>query len=318
MLTGKIAPELGGRPDYLDIAGLNYYPDNQWHVRGGYHSAGPSSLSALARAAGGRPRALRAPALSCGDRGRGQRPALPGSTTSAARCAPRCARECRSRASASTRSWTIRAGRTTGRARLGLFVAADAAGDRTVCLELAEELARQQANARRFRPDRPRPSSPVRPPRDCDRDRQVQPDGRPRDRPAAVPGACDPVHRRTTSCGAAGCSRPVRCDCCCRGLRHRRAVRHAPPGRRHVATRRRPFSRLVSARYCSSRLIALESAFWRLGGWLTCRGVIATGVDIRLDLFEHLSGQPLRYFADHLAGSLGGRITATAGSVGAC
>ena len=64
-------------------------------------------------------------------------------------------------------------------------------------------------------------------------------------------------------------------------------------------------------------LIALESAFWRLGGRLTCRGVVATGVDIRLDLFEHLSGQPLRYFADHLAGSLGGRITATAGSVGA-
>ena len=63
-------------------------------------------------------------------------------------------------------------------------------------------------------------------------------------------------------------------------------------------------------------LIGLESACWRLGGWLTCRGVVATGVDIRLDLFEHLSGHPMRYFADHLAGSLGGRITATAGSVG--
>ena len=63
-------------------------------------------------------------------------------------------------------------------------------------------------------------------------------------------------------------------------------------------------------------LIGLESACWRLGGWLTCRGVVATGVDIRLDLFEHLSGQPMRYFADQLSGSLGGRITATAGSVG--
>ena len=62
-------------------------------------------------------------------------------------------------------------------------------------------------------------------------------------------------------------------------------------------------------------LIGLESVLWRSAGWLTCRNVIATGVDIRLDLFEHLSGHPMRYFADHLAGSLGGRIGATAGSI---
>ncbi|MGY3450337.1 beta-glucosidase [Bradyrhizobium sp. USDA 4353] len=30
MLTGRMAPELGGRPDCLDILGVNYYPDNQW------------------------------------------------------------------------------------------------------------------------------------------------------------------------------------------------------------------------------------------------------------------------------------------------
>ena len=34
MLTGRIMPELGGRPDYLDIAGLNFYPDNQWRAKG--------------------------------------------------------------------------------------------------------------------------------------------------------------------------------------------------------------------------------------------------------------------------------------------
>src|SRR3712207_7715523 len=33
--------------------------------------------------------------------------------------------------------------------------------------------------------------------------------------------------------------------------------------------------------------------------------------------FEHLSGHPMRYFADHFAGSLGNRITSTAGAVGA-
>jgi ATP-binding cassette subfamily B protein len=63
-------------------------------------------------------------------------------------------------------------------------------------------------------------------------------------------------------------------------------------------------------------LIGLESLCWHLGGLLTCRGVIATEVDVRLDLFDHLSGHPMRYFADHLAGSLGGRITATARTVG--
>ena len=30
MLTGMICPELGGKPEYLDIVGLNYYYNNQW------------------------------------------------------------------------------------------------------------------------------------------------------------------------------------------------------------------------------------------------------------------------------------------------
>ena len=34
MLTGRMAPELGGRPDCLDILGVNYYPDNQWLTHG--------------------------------------------------------------------------------------------------------------------------------------------------------------------------------------------------------------------------------------------------------------------------------------------
>jgi ATP-binding cassette, subfamily B, bacterial len=63
-------------------------------------------------------------------------------------------------------------------------------------------------------------------------------------------------------------------------------------------------------------LIGLESVFWRLGGLLTSHSVIATSIDIRLDLFEHLSGHRLRFFADQLAGALGGRITAAAQSIG--
>ncbi len=64
-------------------------------------------------------------------------------------------------------------------------------------------------------------------------------------------------------------------------------------------------------------LIACESIFGRLTGWLTCRTTVNTGVDLRLDLFHCLSGQSMRYFADNLAGSLGQRITGTAGNFGA-
>lgn len=34
MLTGRMAPELGGKPDYVDVLGVNYYPDNQWLLSG--------------------------------------------------------------------------------------------------------------------------------------------------------------------------------------------------------------------------------------------------------------------------------------------
>ena len=64
-------------------------------------------------------------------------------------------------------------------------------------------------------------------------------------------------------------------------------------------------------------LVAIENALWRGAGWLNARTVVATGVDVRLDLFDHLAGHSARYFADRLAGSLGSRVTATAGAFGA-
>ncbi|GAA4448511.1 family 1 glycosylhydrolase [Nibrella saemangeumensis] len=39
MLAGRICPELGGRPEYLDMPGFNYYYDNQWEV--GSHATLP-------------------------------------------------------------------------------------------------------------------------------------------------------------------------------------------------------------------------------------------------------------------------------------
>jgi ATP-binding cassette subfamily B protein len=58
-------------------------------------------------------------------------------------------------------------------------------------------------------------------------------------------------------------------------------------------------------------LIVMENFFWRLSGWAGCRTVIASCVDLRVDLFRHLTGHPMRYFSEHFAGALGNRITAT-------
>lgn len=46
LLSGRLEPELGGRADYLDVVGVNYYPDNQWYLNGstiplGHHAYQP-------------------------------------------------------------------------------------------------------------------------------------------------------------------------------------------------------------------------------------------------------------------------------------
>lgn len=37
MVTGRMCPELGGNPDLLDLAGFNYYYNNQWEHCGPFH-----------------------------------------------------------------------------------------------------------------------------------------------------------------------------------------------------------------------------------------------------------------------------------------
>lgn len=63
-------------------------------------------------------------------------------------------------------------------------------------------------------------------------------------------------------------------------------------------------------------LIAAENILWRLSGWLGCRTVVAAGVDIRVDVFDHLSGHAQRFFGENLTGALGSRITGLAGAFG--
>ena len=59
-------------------------------------------------------------------------------------------------------------------------------------------------------------------------------------------------------------------------------------------------------------LVAGDNLLWRLAGWVSTYAFVAVGGDIRLDLFNHLSGQGTRYFVDRFPGALAGRITAAA------
>lgn len=63
-------------------------------------------------------------------------------------------------------------------------------------------------------------------------------------------------------------------------------------------------------------LMTVENLLWRLGGWQGSRAIVASGVDLRLDLFEHLTGHSMRYFNQHFSGALGNRITSTAAATG--
>jgi ATP-binding cassette subfamily B protein len=60
-------------------------------------------------------------------------------------------------------------------------------------------------------------------------------------------------------------------------------------------------------------LVAGDNLFWRLAGWVAARSFVAVAGDVRSDLFQHLTVQGTRYFADRFPGALAGRI-ATAGN----
>ena len=59
-------------------------------------------------------------------------------------------------------------------------------------------------------------------------------------------------------------------------------------------------------------LVAGDNILWRVAGWASTHAFVAVGGDIRLELFDHLSGQGTRYFVEQFPGALAGRITAAA------
>ena len=59
-------------------------------------------------------------------------------------------------------------------------------------------------------------------------------------------------------------------------------------------------------------LVAGDNILWRVAGWASTHAFVAVGGDIRIDLFDHLSGQGTRYFVEQFPGALAGRITVAA------
>lgn len=46
-------------------------------------------------------------------------------------------------------------------------------------------------------------------------------------------------------------------------------------------------------------LIGIESVLWRLAGWLGSSTIVADQIEIRLRLFDYLSGHGAKFFADN-------------------
>jgi ATP-binding cassette, subfamily B, bacterial len=62
-------------------------------------------------------------------------------------------------------------------------------------------------------------------------------------------------------------------------------------------------------------LIAADNLLWRLASWIASSVFVWVTGDVRRDLFRHLTGHALSYFADRMPGTLTSRITATSNAV---
>jgi len=51
-------------------------------------------------------------------------------------------------------------------------------------------------------------------------------------------------------------------------------------------------------------LVAGDNLLWRLAGWVSTHAFVAVGGDMRLELFDHLSGQGTKYFVEQFPGAL--------------
>ncbi len=62
-------------------------------------------------------------------------------------------------------------------------------------------------------------------------------------------------------------------------------------------------------------LIAADNLLWRLAGFVASFTFVGVTGDLRRDLFRHVTGHSLTFFADRLPGTLSSRITAISNAV---
>ena len=62
-------------------------------------------------------------------------------------------------------------------------------------------------------------------------------------------------------------------------------------------------------------LMATDQLLWRLASWIASYAFVAVTGDLRNELFRHVTGHPLRFFAERLPGMLTSRITATSNAI---
>ena len=62
-------------------------------------------------------------------------------------------------------------------------------------------------------------------------------------------------------------------------------------------------------------LITADNMLWRVAGWVSSSAFVTVTGDLRRDLFRHLTGQSLSYFADRGPGTLSSRITAASNAI---
>ena len=62
-------------------------------------------------------------------------------------------------------------------------------------------------------------------------------------------------------------------------------------------------------------LIAGDNLLWRVAGWIGSYTFVGVTGDLRRDLFRHLTGHSLGYFADRWPGTLSSRITAASNAI---
>jgi ATP-binding cassette subfamily B protein len=62
-------------------------------------------------------------------------------------------------------------------------------------------------------------------------------------------------------------------------------------------------------------LITADNLLWRIAGWISSSTFVSVTGDLRRDLFRHLTGHSLSYFAERGPGTLSSRITAASNAI---